>query len=304
MSKNGQKKFGLEDVSVVVCTRNEEKRIKECLEAIKNNHPGEIIIVDGGSKDNTVKIARKYADKIIKSTHSHLSRDRQLGIDSSKKSVIAMIDADHRLESGDISSLLNDLEKYRLDLVQSQLISYKNESFWNAAEEQMWEINLNIPGGKKMIGTAPAVYKKFIFDYVRFDDHITNLIDDTDFIYRLSKYKKIKFGTGDTRIKQLHSTSFKSYIKKFIWYGRGDGQFCIKNKNRAGSMLFHLCIRYPVIYPVRAALQGKLKVVPYFIIQGWMRFYGLLIEIVKIYIGKIAYGKNNSHISHKINEKK
>lgn len=281
MSKNGHKKLRLKDVSVVVCTRNEEKRIKECLEAIKKNHPGEIIIVDGGSKDNTVKIARKYADKIIKSTHSHLSRDRQLGIDSSKKSLIAMIDADHRLEPGDISSLLNDLVKYRLDLVQSQLISFKNESFWNAAEEQMWEINLNTPGRKKMIGTAPAIYKKFIFNYAKFDDHITNLIDDTDFIYRLSKYKKIKYGTGDTRVKQLHSTSFKSYIKKFVWYGRGDGQFCIKNKSRIGSMLYHLCIRYPIIYPFKAISKKKFKVIPYFIIQGWVRFYGLLVEVIK-----------------------
>jgi glycosyltransferase involved in cell wall biosynthesis len=275
--------FKLRDLSVVVCTLNEEKRIKDCLEAIKKNSPGEIIVVDGGSKDNTVKIALNYADKIIKSKHSNLSRDRQLGINSAKHDLIAMVDADHRLDPGSLASLLNDLTKYDLDFVQSQLISYKNESFWNAAEEEMWQINLNVPGRKKMIGTAPAIYKKFIFDYVKFDDHTTSLIDDTDFIYRLSKFGNIKFGTGDTKIKQLHSTSFKSYIRKFIWYGKGDGQFCIKNKNRAASMLFHLCIRYPVIYPFKAMMQGKFKVVPYFVIQGWVRLYGLLSELIKFY---------------------
>jgi glycosyltransferase involved in cell wall biosynthesis len=281
MGINKHRILQLKDVSVIVCTLNEEKRIRDCLEAVKKNKPGEIIVVDGGSRDNTVKIASSYATKIIKSKHSNLSRDRQLGINNASNSLIAMIDADHRLEVGDISSLLKDLVKYDLDIVQSQLISYKNESFWNAAEEQMWQINLNVPGRKKMIGTAPAIYKKHIFDYVKFDDNITSLIDDTDFIYRLSKLGKFKFGTGDTKIRQLHSTSFNSYIKKFIWYGKGDGQFCIKNKSRAFSMLFHLCIRYPIIYSLKAVVKGKFKVVPYFIIQGWTRFYGLLTEIIK-----------------------
>lgn len=286
MEKIKQRTLKSKNVSVIVCTLNEEKRIKGCLEAIKKNLPGEIILVDGGSKDNTVKIARPYVDKIVKSKKSNLSRDRQLGINSASNSLIAMIDADHRLEPDSLALLLNDLNKYNLDIVQSQLVSYKNESFWNAAEEQMWQINLNIPGRKKMIGTAPAIYKKFVFDYAKFDDHITSLIDDTDFIYRLSKFVDIKFGTGDTKVKQLHSTSFKSYIKKFIWYGKGDGQFCIKNKNRTGSMLFHLCIRYPVIYSFKAVIQGKFKVVPYFIIQGLIRFYGLSTEFIRFYYNK------------------
>lgn len=289
MKTDKQNIICLGEVSVVVCTLNEGGRIKDCLEAIKKNSPGEIIVIDGGSKDNTIEVAQAYADKVIKSTYSSLSRDRQLGIDNCSYSFIAMIDADHRLEPSSIASLLNDLVKYDLDMVQSQLISYKNESFWNAAEEQMWQINLNVPGRKKMIGTAPVIYKKFIFDYVKFDNNITSLIDDTDFIYRLSKFSNIKFGTGDTKIKQLHSSSFKSYRKKFIWYGRGDGQFCIKNKNRAGSMIFHLIIRYPIIYSFRAIIQGKFKVVPYFIIQGWMRFYGLLSELIKFYFKKNYY---------------
>ena len=37
--------------SVVVCTKNEEGRINDCLKSIYLNTPSEVILVDGGSTD-------------------------------------------------------------------------------------------------------------------------------------------------------------------------------------------------------------------------------------------------------------
>ncbi len=52
-------------ISVVVCTKNEEKYIEGCLKRLVNQIiKPEIIIIDGHSKDNTIKIARKYTRKI------------------------------------------------------------------------------------------------------------------------------------------------------------------------------------------------------------------------------------------------
>jgi glycosyltransferase involved in cell wall biosynthesis len=262
-------------VSVVVCTKNEESRIEDCLKSISLNQPDEIILVDGGSTDKTVEIARKYTDKIFQSAQSNLTRDRQIGINASKSDLIAMIDADHRLKPGDLESLLADLAKYDLDIVQSQLVSYKNMGFWDAAEEETWSLTHNIPGRKAMIGTAPNIYKKKIFELEKFDDQITKTIDDTDFIYRLSKHPEIKFGIGETQISQLHFATLSTYVKKFKWYGKGDGEFCKKNPNRAPSMFFHLLIRYPFIYSLKGLLKGKFRTIPFFMLQGWLRFYGL-----------------------------
>ena len=272
----------VKDLSVVVCTLNEEKRLEECLRSIILNEPGEIIVVDGGSKDNTVQIARQYTKNIINTEKSNLTRDRQIGIDATTKEYIAMIDSDHRLKKNDLASLLFDLEKYNFDIVQSQLTSFKNNNYWNAAEEQAWALAHNIPGPKNMIGVAPAIFKKSLFDKIRFDDKITKTIDDTDFMYRLSKLPEMRFGIGDTTIKQLHFGTFNSYVKKFKWYGYGDGEFCVKHSRRIPSMLFHLLIRYPMVYSVKAVLKGKFKVVPYFILQGYVRFYGLIVRVVQL----------------------
>lgn len=268
-------------ISVVVCTKNEEARLEACLQSIVANHPDEIIVCDGGSADRTLEIAAQYTDRIITSEHSNLTLDRQRGIDAATHELIAMIDADHRLAPGDLDALYGDLEHYQLDIVQAQLASYKNHGFWDAAEEESWELTHNIPGEKKMIGTAPAIFRRRVFERVRFDDNITSAIDDTDFMYRLSKFPELKIGIGTTRIAQLHFSDFATYLKKFRWYGRGDGQFCLKNPNRAPSMCFHLLVRYPLVYSARGLKRGKLKAVPFFMMQGWVRFAALVQTVAR-----------------------
>lgn len=264
-------------LSVVVCVRNEEKRLQECLECIYQNEPDEVILVDGDSKDKTLEIARKFHDiRIIESKNSNLTEDRQKGLDAAENELIAMVDADHRLRPGDLKSLLRDMQEFNFDIVQSGLVSHKNHGFWDAAEEASWELTQNIPGRRDMVGTAPAIYRKKVFEYARFDGKITSTIDDTDFSYRLSKFPELRFGIGRTNIRQYHFADFSTYFKKFQWYGKGDGEFCKKHPERLPSMLYHLLIRYPFIHSWTAIRNRRFNAVPFFILQGWLRFLGLV----------------------------
>jgi len=54
-------------VSVIISTYNSEKFIESCLQSIrKQTYKNiEIIVVDKGSKDHTISIARKYTDKVF-----------------------------------------------------------------------------------------------------------------------------------------------------------------------------------------------------------------------------------------------
>lgn len=69
----------LPSISVAVPTFNEEKNIGRCLGSVfKQNYPHnllEVFVVDGGSSDRTVEIARKFPVKIIKNP----ARDAQIG---------------------------------------------------------------------------------------------------------------------------------------------------------------------------------------------------------------------------------
>jgi len=271
-------------ISVVICAKNEEKRIKDCLESVLIENPNEVILVDGDSIDATVEIARSYGVRVIESKNSNLTRDRQIGIDACKNELIAMIDSDHRLKKGDLDGLEKDLIEFDLDIVQGAL-SIKPVGFWCRGEKQYIDLILNKAGEKKMIGVAPCLYRKKVFDVVKFDDNITSTIDDTDFIYRLSLHGIYKIGTGYTSISSLHESGFISYFNKFKWYGKGDGEFCIKNPKRALSMLFHLIIRYPFVYSIKAALSGQFAAIPYVIFQGLTRVTFLFARLIKLRFG-------------------
>jgi glycosyltransferase involved in cell wall biosynthesis len=271
-------------ISVLICAKNEEKRIRDCIESVLIENPDEVILVDGNSIDLTVEIAKSYGLRVIQTKNSNLTRDRQIGIDACKNDLIAMIDSDHRLKTGDLEGLKNDLIKFDLDIVQAAL-SIMPIGFLCKGEKQYIDLILNKAGEKKMIGVAPCLYRKRVFDSVKFDDNITSTIDDTDFMYRLSLQKIYKIGTGHTSISSLHESGFISYFNKFKWYGRGDGEFCIKNPERALGMLFHLTVRYPIFYSMRAALSGKFAAIPYVIFQGFTRVIFLFLRLIKLRFG-------------------
>ena len=50
-------------ISVIILTYNEEKNIEECLKSLQG-WAGEIFVVDSGSSDKTLEIAKKYTNKI------------------------------------------------------------------------------------------------------------------------------------------------------------------------------------------------------------------------------------------------
>ena len=94
------------DVSVIVPTLNEEKYIEDALKSIKAQKTKvdfELFVCDNGSKDRTVGIAEKYADKIIYIEKRGIWRGRNEGAKKSNSDVLVFIDADTRIPTNYIS---------------------------------------------------------------------------------------------------------------------------------------------------------------------------------------------------------
>ena len=98
-------------VSACMIVKNEEELLPGCLDSIRD-WVDEIIIVDTGSNDNTVKIAESYGAKIFhQQWEGDFSRHRNFSIDQAQSDWIFIIDADERMHTEDIpmlKSLLND----------------------------------------------------------------------------------------------------------------------------------------------------------------------------------------------------
>lgn len=82
-------------LSVIVITKNEEDRIKACLESVK--WPDEIIVVDNGSEDHTIDLAKKYTDKILSLKDQDFATIRNKGMEKASGEWVLYIDADERV---------------------------------------------------------------------------------------------------------------------------------------------------------------------------------------------------------------
>ncbi len=101
-------------ISVIIPTFNEEENIAQCLVSLSHqNIPRadyEIIVVDGGSKDATCEIAKKYADKVFTQTSKKVGGARNDGVMVAQGNIVATTDADCILPPHWIKSLAEDFK--------------------------------------------------------------------------------------------------------------------------------------------------------------------------------------------------
>lgn len=85
-------------ISVIIPTFNEEENIAQCLVSLTHQtvprNEYELIVVDGGSGDETRNIAGKYADSVFIQTSKKVGGARNDGIMAAKGEIVATTDAD------------------------------------------------------------------------------------------------------------------------------------------------------------------------------------------------------------------
>ena len=86
-------------VSVIIISRNEEQNIRECICSAKLIS-GDIIVVDTGSFDNTVKLAKDEGARVITSNWEGYGASKNKGAEKAKYDWIFSLDADERISPG------------------------------------------------------------------------------------------------------------------------------------------------------------------------------------------------------------
>ena len=87
-----------ETLSAVVITKNEEANIAACLQSV--SWADEIVVLDSGSTDRTVEIAKKYTPKVFVETWRGMGGQKNRAVALSRGPWIFSLDADERADAG------------------------------------------------------------------------------------------------------------------------------------------------------------------------------------------------------------
>lgn len=82
-------------LSVIIIAQDEADRIEPCLQSVAN-WADEIIVLDSGSSDNTVEIARRYTDQIFETDWPGYGPQKQRALEKANCEWVLSIDADER----------------------------------------------------------------------------------------------------------------------------------------------------------------------------------------------------------------
>jgi glycosyltransferase involved in cell wall biosynthesis len=149
-------------VDVVIRTRNSSELLSQCLDSIFAEIPvRKVIIVDGGSTDDTLKIASSYPGvEIYVKPELNLGQATQFGFSVAKADWVAVIDSDMVLQKGwfdEMSKYMDQadaiegcrIEYYRLRRVQN-LTKVRYGVFGQTLLKRSYlqDINLDLPHGE------------------------------------------------------------------------------------------------------------------------------------------------------------
>jgi glycosyltransferase involved in cell wall biosynthesis len=139
-------------ISACIIAFNEEKKIEDCLKSLIDI-ADEIIVIDSNSTDNTVSIARKYTDKIIRQDFLGFIEQKNFAITQASHDWILSLDCDERLSPElqqaitGIKDSIEDADAYRMARKTFYVYRWLNHCWYPDLKIRLFNKNTAYWGG-------------------------------------------------------------------------------------------------------------------------------------------------------------
>lgn len=211
-------------LSIVMVVKNEDKILEKTLKSLttlRNSVDSELIIVDTGSTDDTIKISRKYTENVyFHSWNNDFSSMRNISISYAKGEWLLILDADEILiDSSTIVRFFKDGldKKFNSASIQlKNLYSYDKKSYGYCSVLRLFK-NIDFKYRGKV--HEQPIYKNPIFNNVADFEHYGYLFEDEEIrINKVKRNEELLF----EELKENESSPYINYQlgKNFIILGK------------------------------------------------------------------------------------
>jgi glycosyltransferase involved in cell wall biosynthesis len=240
------------EFSIVIITKNEEINLPRCLSSLKNLS-NDILIVDSGSTDRTIEIAKKFGARVIQMEWLGYAKTKNLGNREAHHDWILSLDADEVLSAELQNSLRNwkgkDNTIFYLDRITSIGDYWVKHSGWYPD----WKPRLFDRRHCSWDGD-------YVHEYLKTPQHFQSIkisgklrhysySDDLDHLNRIDKYTELSakkmydLGKRSNHFRAIISGISRFLRTYFIKKGILDGSIGLKIAYRNAFMAYRKHVR-------------------------------------------------------------
>ncbi len=224
-------------ISVIIPTFNEEKNIGRLLQSLKKQSykKWEAIVVDDGSKDKTIQIAKKFTKKVFARRHAERSVQRNFGATKAKGEYLLFLDADMELSPNVLEACLKNSKNYKALIIPEKTVGDGFMATIRRFEREMYM-------GDKTIEVARFFDRKVFEEFSGYDENLTGA-EDYDLPKRIMDKYGIKSINWTKKWILHHETqlTLTKQLKKKFYYAGKSASYARKHPDliaTQGNMLF------------------------------------------------------------------
>ncbi len=214
-------------VSIIIPTYNSERTLGRCLDSIeKQTYKNiEVIVVDNGSTDRTVELAREYGAKVYVLAGTERTKQTNYGVKISRGRYIYQVGSDFVLDPELVEEATRKCEDEGYDAISVFCASDPTISFWSRVRKLEKDCYKD-----ELLYTGARFFRKEVFEAIGGFREDLVAAEDYDLYNRL---KKTGYKVGTIKSQELHIGEPKSLVdiaRKQYYYGTTIGRFLKVNK--------------------------------------------------------------------------
>ena len=218
-------------VGVVVPCKDEVATIERCLLALRaqNPPPARIVVVDNGSTDGSLQVARELADEVLLVPGITISAMRNLGARAlGPVDVVAFVDADCEVAPGWVAAALDALDGVDGRGGRADLAGWRSA----AAPDATWvagrwaAVEARQRHGESYVWSQHLAIRAELFDKLEGFDETLPTGEDVDLSRRVVETGgRIAFEPGMAAIHHGFPPTVRDFLRRERWHTRAPGWF-------------------------------------------------------------------------------
>ncbi len=227
------------DISFIVPAWNEAERIAACIESIVAVEAcgcqSELIVMDNGSTDGTVRIASELGARVEHRPGDTISTLRNSGARIARGKYLAFIDADVLIDPAWIANAMREIKADDVAMVGSSP-SIPSDASWVV---RTWHLQVTarpVYGRRPWLASMNVLVDREIFLSLGGFDETLVTCEDVDLGYRISRSYEI---INDARIAAVHlgeAKTLRELFRKESWRGSSNYSGALRHGIERGEL--------------------------------------------------------------------